>query len=133
MGDAPEARRIVVDGEELFAISGTDLARFMAIRRQVGGQSDRIRALMSSVARLTETLDVLGPLFAELAGVHVCEGAGCRLCALVADGLGQVETARRALPRSGRARSAAPRRPPGDHPPPGSARHPGDPPPPGGD
>lgn len=81
MADAPRGRPVLVDGQEWVAVSGEDFARLLATRRQVGGQSARVRVLLGVVEELLQALDDVD---SALTGAdHCCAGGGCALCAVV--------------------------------------------------
>ncbi|MFH8569260.1 hypothetical protein [Streptomyces sp. NPDC017993] len=102
MADAPRAQPVVVDGQELVAVSGEDFARLLAIRRQVGGQSARIRALTTTLGDLLGTLDVIDGRLTEVNAVHACASGDCAVCAALARLSEEVREARRAAAARGR-------------------------------
>lgn len=104
MADKPQSWPVVVDGRGLVAVSGEDFDRLLAIRRQVGGQSSRIRVLMAAMGDLLETLKEIETALGEVAATHDCRGPACTLCAAVADLPERIRAARRAA--QGRGRSA---------------------------
>ncbi|CCK25094.1 hypothetical protein BN159_0715 [Streptomyces davaonensis JCM 4913] len=86
----------MIDGQELVAVSGEEFARLLATRRQVGGQSARVRALLGTVEELLRVLDGVGTALAELGAAHACAGSGCAVCAVVDGVTERVRVAREA-------------------------------------
>lgn len=78
MADAPRAQPVVVDGQELVAVSGEDFERLLAIRRQVGGQNARIRALTATLGNLVTMLDDIDGAVAELHGITPARAVAAR-------------------------------------------------------
>ncbi|WAZ26153.1 hypothetical protein STRCI_007703 [Streptomyces cinnabarinus] len=96
MGDVPRGRPVVVDGQELVAVSGEDFARLLATRRQVGGQSARMRALLGTVEELLRVLADVDTALAEVGAAHACAGSGCAVCTVVGGVADRVRVAREA-------------------------------------
>ncbi|MBC2907464.1 hypothetical protein [Streptomyces cupreus] len=94
MADTPRSRPVTVDGQELVAVSAEDFARLLASRRQLGGQSARIRVLLANVEELHRALDDVDTALAEVGAVHDCAGDGCAVCAAIDGVLERVRVAR---------------------------------------
>jgi hypothetical protein len=54
-----EPREIVVDGRRMVAVSRRDFERFVAMRRQLGGQGARMRSLRTTLIEMTSFLEAL--------------------------------------------------------------------------
>jgi CRP-like cAMP-binding protein len=78
----PQPSRITVGGVEAVALPVAEYEQLLASRRQVGGQSARIRALSE---RLRRTEQMLSDLEATLSGTAAASGDADRLRRAVAE------------------------------------------------
>ncbi|MFH0515629.1 hypothetical protein ACHBTE_00390 [Streptomyces sp. M41] len=108
-----KAREVMVDGRPMVAVSAKDFESLLAMRRQLGSQTAKMRALRDALVDMTEFLDGLA---AELDGESPAEphdafpplGPRHRQAALVAE---IRRRAHRVRAVTGAGRASDPRRP----------------------
>ncbi|WP_416968031.1 hypothetical protein [Streptomyces sp. 4F14] len=82
MPNTPRPRRITLGGREAVALTVPEYERLIASRRQVGGQSARVRVLGEQVRRTERLLAELEALVGGPAPCHRAPDDDCLRCAV---------------------------------------------------
>ncbi|MEU8935948.1 hypothetical protein AB0D30_39430 [Streptomyces sp. NPDC048409] len=81
MARHPQPRRITLGGHEAVALTVREYEQLMAGRRQIGGQSARVRVLAQQLKRTEQLLGELGNMVGGAADRHP-QDAECLRCAI---------------------------------------------------
>ncbi|MFF4705620.1 hypothetical protein ACWC4D_22610 [Streptomyces sp. NPDC001288] len=81
MARHPQPRRITLGGHEAVALTVREYEQLMASRRQIGGQSARVRVLAQQLKRTEQLLGELENLVGGAADCHP-QDAECLRCAI---------------------------------------------------
>ncbi|MFE4969367.1 hypothetical protein [Streptomyces sp. NPDC056660] len=86
MARHPQPRRITLGGHEAVALTVREYEQLIASRRQIGGQSARVRVLAQQVKRTEQLLNELQSLVSDPADCHEPDchepDAECLRCAI---------------------------------------------------
>ncbi|QTD96546.1 hypothetical protein [Streptomyces cyanogenus] len=80
MPSHPQPRRITLGGREAVALTPEEYEQLVASRRQIGGQSARVRVLAQQARRTERLLHDLETLIDTRGGT--CPDPGCLRCAV---------------------------------------------------